>query len=49
MKKYIWFVLGYLTCLATIFVVSCTYAPLEASASVCGEEVWNPCYVKIVE
>ena len=49
MKKYIWFVLGYLTALATIFLASCTYAPLEAQSSGCGNESWNPCYVKIVD
>ena len=49
MKKYIYFTLGYLTALATIFLASCTVAPLEASSSNCGEESWNPCYVKIVD
>tara|TARA_Y100000310_G_scaffold205079_1_gene205362 strand:- start:58 stop:237 length:180 start_codon:yes stop_codon:yes gene_type:complete len=49
MKKYIYFTLGYLTALATIFLASCTVAPLEASSSNCGEESWNPCFVKIVD
>ena len=49
MKKYIWFIIGYTTALATIFLASCTYAPLEAGSPNCGEESWNPCYVKIVD
>jgi len=49
MKKYLYFTLGYLTALATIFMVSCTYSPLEASSSDCGDSSYNPCYVKIVD
>ena len=48
MKKYVYFTLGYLTALATIFLASCTVAPLEAGGSECGG-MYNPCYVKIVE
>ena len=47
--KYTWFIIGYITALATIFMASCTISPLEASNSECGEESWNPCYVKIVD
>jgi len=46
--KYKWFILGYLTALTTIFLASCTIAPLEASSSDCGD-MFNPCYVKIVD
>ena len=49
MKKYIWFFIGYLTALATIFMASCTYAPLEAGNSELGSNAYNPLYVKIVE
>ena len=50
MKKYMWFfIMGYFTALATIFMASCTYAPLEASSSDCGDSSWNPCYVKVVD
>ena len=49
MKKYMYFTLGYLTALATIFMASCTYAPLEAGASEIGSTEWNPIYVKIVD
>ena len=49
MKKYLWFFIGYLTALATIFMASCTYAPLEAGSSELGSTEWNPIYVKIVE
>ena len=47
MKKYMYFALGYLTALVTIFVVSCTYTPLEAGSSDLGSTEWNPIYVKI--
>ena len=49
MKKYVWFFIGYLTALATIFMASCTVAPLEAGSSELGSTEWNPIYVKIVE
>ena len=49
MKKYIWFVLGYLTALATIFMASCTVTPLEARSDELGSSIYNPLYVKIVE
>ncbi len=49
MKKYMFFTLGYITALATIFLASCTVTPLEAGSSECGENSWNPCYVKIVD
>ena len=47
--KYLYFTLGYLTALATIFMASCTYAPLEAGSSELGSTEWNPMYVKIVD
>ena len=47
--KYLWFILGYVTALTTIFMASCTYTPLEASSSECGDVEWNPCFVKIVD
>ena len=49
MKKYVWFLIGYFTALTTIFLASCTYAPLEASSSEIGSTEWNPIYVKIVD
>ena len=49
MRKYIYFALGYFTALVTIFVVSCSYAPLEAGGSEIGSTEWNPLYVKIVD
>jgi len=49
MKKYIWFFIGYITALATIFMASCSYTPLEAGASELGSTEWNPMYVKIVD
>ena len=49
MKKYMYFVLGYITAFVTIFVVSCSYTPLEAGATELGSSSWNPMYVKIVD
>ena len=49
MKKYIYFAMGYFTALVTIFVVSCSYAPLEAGGGEIGSTEWNPMYVKIVD
>ena len=47
MKKY--FILGFITALMMNFIISCSVTPLEASSSNCGEDSWNPCYVKIVD
>ena len=49
MKKYMIFALGYVTAVATILVVSCSYTPLEAGGSEIGSNEWNPIYVKIVD
>ncbi len=44
-----YFLLGFTTAMliATI-IVGCT-PTLEAHTRECGEQEWNPCYVKIVE
>jgi len=47
--KYLWFFIGYITALATIFMASCTYSPLEAGASELGSSPYNPIFVKIVD
>ena len=47
--KYLYFAMGYFTALVTIFMISCTFTPLEASSSDCGDSSYNPCYVKIVD
>ena len=47
--KYLYFIIGYLACLTTIFIASCTVSPLEAGSGNCGESSFNPCYVKIVD
>lgn len=49
MKKYMYFTLGYLTALATIFMASCTVTPLEAGSSELGSSRWNPLYVVVVD
>ena len=49
MKKYLYFFIGYITALATIFMASCTISPLEAGSSECGDSQFNPCWVKIAE
>ena len=47
--KYFYFFLGYVVCAMTLFLVSCTISPLEASGSEIGSNKYNPIYVKIVE
>ena len=49
MRQYVYFTLGYLTALATIFMASCTYAPLEAGSSELGSNRYNPLYVVVIE
>ena len=49
MKKYMYFVLGYLTALATILVVSCTYTPLQADYDTPGHPSTDPLYVVVVD
>ena len=46
---HIGFIVGLLTALFMAMVVSCSMEPLSAVNSSCGEESWNPCYVKIVD
>ena len=46
---HIGFIVGIFTMLFMAIVISCTMTPLEAGGSNCGEESWNPCYVKIVD
>jgi len=48
-NKYFYFLMGYATAIITAIAVSCTITPLEATSSGCGENSWNPCYVKIVD
>ena len=45
----LYFMLGFMSALVVVVVISCSVAPLEAGGSNCGEESWNPCYVKIVD
>ena len=45
--KYTWFIIGYITALATIFMASCTYTPLEAGSSEIGSNAYNPLYVHV--
>ena len=47
MKKYVWFVLGYITALATIFMASCTISPLQADYNTPGHSEAFPLYCKI--
>ena len=44
-----YFLLGFMTAIITAMVISCGVEPLSAVSSACGEESWNPCYVKIVD
>ena len=43
------FIIGMLFMMFMAIIISCTITPLEAGGSNCGEESWNPCYVKIVD
>ena len=49
MRKYLYFTLGYLTALASIFMASCTYAPLQADYDTPGHSAAFPLYVTIIE
>ena len=44
-----YFLLGFATAILITMVVSCSFSPLEASSSDCGDSSWNPCYVKVVD
>ena len=45
---HIGFIVGMLTALFMAMVISCTMTPLEANMSQeCGNEQWNPCWVRI--
>ena len=47
-NKQYYFLLGFATAmLVATMIVGCT-PTLEASYSNCGEDEWNPCYVKVV-
>lgn len=48
MNKAIYFFIGYMTALLTIFMASCTIAPLEAGSSELGSSEWNPIYVHVI-
>ena len=48
-NKYFYFLMGYATAILMAMVVSCTFTPLEAVSSECGENSWNPCFVKLVD
>tara|TARA_R100000808_G_C2080005_1_gene104226 strand:+ start:318 stop:467 length:150 start_codon:yes stop_codon:yes gene_type:complete len=49
MKKYTYFVLGYITALITLLLVSCSVSPLQANYDTPGHSKAFPLYVKIVE
>ena len=49
MRKYLYFTLGYLTALASIFMASCTYTPLQADYDTPGHSSAFPLYVKVVD
>ena len=41
--------MGYVMALATIFMASCSYTPLEAGSSELGSNRFNPLYVVVVD
>ena len=44
-----YFLLGMVTATLITMVVSCSFTPLEASATELGSSPYNPIYVKIVD
>ena len=47
-KKY-YFLLGFMTAMLVAMFIVVNLTPLEARSKDCGENNWNPCYVKIVK
>ena len=46
MNNIMYFCMG----LVMAFIISCNISPLEADVGQeCGNQEWNPCYVKIVQ
>ena len=44
-----WFTVGFCSAVLFAMMISCTISPLEASVNdECGQNEWNPCYVKVV-
>ncbi len=44
-----YFLLGFMTAILVVMVVSCSFTPLEAGSSELGSNAYNPLYVTIVE
>ena len=49
MKKYKWFILGYITALMTLLLASCTLSPLQADYDTPGHSAAFPLYVTIID
>ena len=49
MNKYMYFTLGYITALMTLFLASCTLSPLQANWDTPGHSSAYPLYVKHVD
>lgn len=44
-----YFIIGYMSAVITMAMISCTVTPLEANSVSCGDSIYNPCYVKLVD
>ncbi len=45
-----YFCIGFCCAIVTAMIISCNITPLEANiGQECGNEEWNPCFVKIVQ
>ena len=44
-----YFLLGFMSAMLMVMVIVGCTTPLEAGSSDCGDSVYNPCYVKIVD
>ena len=45
-----WFSVGFCMAMVIAMIISCSITPLEADLRQdCGNEEWNPCWVKIAQ
>ena len=49
MKKYFYFLLGYIMAFMTMLFISCSYSPLQADYDTPGHSAAFPLYVKHVD
>ena len=47
--KMYYIAIGYGMAIITVMMVSCVFEPVNAHSNECGNEEWNPCFVKVVD